>query len=266
MLERIPPPPYIRARNGLYDGIRLVTFVERPVPEPRVNLEELKRNAARSALSEVRDGMILGLGTGSTVRHLVELLAEALSEGSLTDVVGVPTSLRTERQARDLGIPLVELSNHPRLDLTIDGADEISPGLDLIKGLGGALLREKMVAQASTRLIIISDDTKLVTRLGTRSPLPVEVVEWSWEAHVEFLERLGASVALRTGLDGEPVWSDNGNLFLDCAFSGGIEDAEALERTLAARAGVVDTGLFLGMADQAVIAAADGVRLMRRDR
>jgi ribose 5-phosphate isomerase A len=209
--------------------------------------------------------MILGLGTGSTVRHLVELLAEALSAGHLTDVVGVPTSLRTERQARELGIPLVELADHPRLDLTIDGADEISPGLDLIKGLGGALLREKMVAQASERLIIISDDTKLVERLGMRAPLPVEVVEWSWEAHVGFLEGLGASVALRTGVDGEPVWSDNGNLFLDCTFSGGIDDPAALERTLAGRAGVVDTGLFLGMADEAVIASPEGSRTLRRN-
>jgi ribose 5-phosphate isomerase A len=230
-----------------------------------VNLEDLKRNAARSALTSVRDGMTLGLGTGSTVHHLVELLAEALADGTLTDVVGVPTSLRTERQARGLGIPLVELSDRPCLDLTIDGADEISPGLDLIKGLGGALLREKMVAQASTRLIIISDDTKLVQRLGTRSPLPVEVVAWAWESHVRFLEGLGASVTLRTGRDGEPVRSDNGNLFLDCAFAGGIEDPASLERALSARAGIVDTGLFLGMADQAVIAAADGIRIMRRE-
>lgn len=229
-----------------------------------MSLEDLKRDAARAALSSVRNGMVLGLGTGSTVKHLVDLLAEALSEGRLTDVVGVPTSLRTERQARELGIPLVELAEHSRLDLTIDGADEISPGLDLIKGLGGALLREKMVAQASERLIIISDDTKLVDRLGLRAPLPVEVVEWSWEAHVAYLEGLGAAVALRTGADGEPVWSDNGNLFLDCTFDGGIADPAGLERTLAARAGVVDTGLFLGMADEAVIAAADGTRIMRR--
>jgi ribose 5-phosphate isomerase A len=229
-----------------------------------VSLEDLKRDAARTALSSVRSGMILGLGTGSTVRHLVDLLAQALDEGHLEDVVGVPTSLRTERQAKELGIPLVELAEQPRLDLTIDGADEISPGLDLIKGLGGALLREKMVAQASERFVIISDDTKLVERLGTRVPLPVEVVEWSWDAHVGFLERLGAEVELRTGTDGEPVWSDNGNLFLDCSFPEGIADPSELERRLLHRAGVVDTGLFLHMADEAVIAAPDGTRIMGR--
>lgn len=222
--------------------------------------DDLKRAAAEAALERVESGMVVGLGTGTTVEHLVDLLAERLERGDLCDVVGVPTSLRTERQARDLGIPLAELAEHPRLDLTIDGADEVSPELDLIKGLGGALLREKMVAQASDRLLIIADEAKLVDRLGRTKPLPVEVVEWGWDAHLPFLRALGADVSLRTGADDEPVWSDNGTLFLDCRFADGIEEPRALERRLIDRAGVVDTGLFLGMASAALVAGADGVR------
>ena len=226
--------------------------------------DELKRAAAEEALGSVHSGMVLGLGTGSTVKHLVDLLGQRLASGELRDVVGVPTSVRTELQARGLGIPLAELSDHPRLDLTIDGADEVSPELDLIKGLGGALLREKMVAQASDALLIISDDSKLVDRLGQKAPLPVEVVEWGWDAHPRFLEGLGASVSLRTGSDGEPVWSDNGTLFLDCTFPDGIHDPSALQTALLRRAGVVDTGLFLGMATAAVIASGDGIHRMER--
>jgi ribose 5-phosphate isomerase A len=208
--------------------------------------------------------MLLGLGTGSTVRHLVDLLGQAIASGELRDVVGVPTSERTAKQARSLGIPLVGLGESGDLDLTIDGADEIDPDLDLIKGLGAALLREKMVAQASRRLIIISDDGKLVDRLGQKVPLPVEVVEWALDAQAVFLESTGAVVTLRVGQDDEPVRSDNGNVFLDCHYEGGLPDPPALERTLLYRAGVVDTGLFLGMADEAVIASADGVRTLRR--
>jgi ribose 5-phosphate isomerase A len=230
-----------------------------------VNLEELKRAAAATALESVHSGMALGLGTGSTVRHLVDLLGDALREGTLSDIVGVPTSIETERQARSLDIPLMELGDRPVIDLTIDGADEISPELDLIKGLGAALLREKMVAQASERLLIISDDSKLVERLGQKAPLPVEIVDWAVGAQARFLEATGAEVSLRTNDDGSPVRSDNGNVFLDCAYAGGIPDPASLETELAARAGIVDTGLFLGMADEAVIGSAEGVRVLRRN-
>lgn len=227
-----------------------------------MNLEELKRQAAAVALESVESGMVLGLGTGSTVRHFVELLAEALDTGRLTDIVGVPTSVQTKVQATGLGVSLVDLSDHPLLDLTVDGADEIGPGLDLIKGLGGALLREKMVAQASSRLIIISDETKRVERLGTRSPLPVEVVDWALGAQTRFLESTGARVSLRMTGD-TPVRSDNGNVFLDCRYDEGIEDPAGLEEALAFRAGIVDCGLFLGMTDAVVIAAPGGVETIR---
>lgn len=224
--------------------------------------ETLKRLAAEAALEEVESGMVLGLGTGSTVAHFLRLLGEALEAGGLERVVGVPTSVRTGREARTANIPLVSLDEQPELDLTVDGADEVSPALDLIKGMGGALLREKMVAQASRRLCIIADEGKAVRRLGTRSPMPVEVVGWGWGGHVRFLESLGAEVALRTFDDGQPFRTDNGNLVLDARFPDGIEDPAVLETRLQARAGVVETGLFLGMADRAFLAGPDGLRSM----
>jgi ribose 5-phosphate isomerase A len=225
--------------------------------------DALKRAAAESALSHVRSGMALGLGTGSTVRHLVDLLGEAVRSGALTDVVGVPSSIQTETQARSVGISLIGLADRVSLDLTIDGADEISPELHLMKGMGGALLREKMVAQASERVLIIADDSKVVDRLGTASPLPVEVVEWGVHAQVRFLERLGATVSVRTTDEGIPTRSDNGNLFLDCRFPRGLEDPHEVESRLRERAGVIETGLFLGIADEALIASGSGVRSVR---
>lgn len=230
-----------------------------------MNADALKRAAAEVALESVESGMVLGLGTGSTVWHFVDLLGSALQSGALSNVVGVPTSVRTRIQAEEMGIPLVGLSDRPALDLTVDGADEIAPDLDLIKGLGAALLREKMVAQASRRLLIISDDSKLVDRLGARGPLPVEVVDWAVGAQIRFLKATGATVALRVAADGEPIRSDNGNVFLDCRYPDGITDPQGLERTLLYRAGIVDTGLFLAMADEAIVAGSGGVRRLKRD-
>jgi ribose 5-phosphate isomerase A len=225
--------------------------------------EALKRRAAEAAFAQVESGMVLGLGTGSTVAHLLDLLGAALESGTLRDVVGVPTSVPTERHAERVGIRLVALADRARIDLTIDGADEVSPELDLIKGAGGALLREKMVAQASERLLIIADERKRVERLGTVAALPVEVVAWGWEAHVAFIREWGGEARLRV-TDGEPVLSDNGQLFLDCGFPGGIEDPEGLDRALSWRAGVVESGLFLGLADEALIASAAGIERMLR--
>lgn len=229
-------------------------------PDP----EALKRQAAAAALEEVESGMTLGLGTGSTVAHFLELLGAALVEGRLEGVVGVPTSVRTGREARMAGIPLGSLPDHPELDLTVDGADEVTPELDLVKGMGGALLREKMVAQASRRLCIIADEGKAVDRLGARSPLPVEVVDWSWQVHVAFLEDRGAEVTLRTLDGGPPYRSDNGNCILDCRFPDGIPDPEGLEEALRARAGIVESGLFLGLAHRAVLAGPQGIRSLER--
>ena len=226
--------------------------------------ETLKERAAAEALEEVRSGMRLGLGTGSTIAHFLRLLAAAQDRGDLLGVAGVPTSERTAESCRELGIPTLSLSDHPELDLAIDGADEVSPTLDLIKGLGGALLREKMVACAAGRVVIIADESKLVRRLGEKSPLPVEVVRFEWRFHLGFLTDLGARPELRRGTDGEPVITDNGNFILDCRFPDGIEDPAQVDRQLLARPGIVDHGLFLGMTDLACIATAQGVRRLER--
>jgi ribose 5-phosphate isomerase A len=221
--------------------------------------ESLKRAAASEAVALVEDGMVLGLGTGSTVAHFLDLLGRKIQAGDLRDIVGVPSSIRTGREARQAGIELTSLGERPRLDLTVDGADEVSPTLDLIKGMGGALLREKMLAQASDRFVIIADAGKWVERLGTLSPLPVEVVDWGWSGHVAFLEAWGARVSVRAFDDGPPFKSDNGNLILDCVFPQGIEDPVALNAGLKARAGVVETGLFLGLATAAILAGPEGI-------
>ena len=226
--------------------------------------DSLKKAVGIEAAELVESGMRLGLGTGSTVAHLLVALSERLTEGGLIDVVGVPTSLRTASQARELSIPLTSLTETPELDLTIDGADEVDPGLDLIKGLGGALLREKMVAQASRRLAIMVDESKIVVALGSRCPVPVEVVQFGWEGHGRFFEALGADPVLRIGPDGEPIVTDNGNYIIDCHFADGIEHAETLEGTLHSRAGVVETGLFLGMATEVLVSDSSGVRTMIR--
>lgn len=225
----------------------------------------LKRAVGVRAAELVEPGMRLGLGTGSTVAHLLVALAIRLEEGSVRDIVGVPTSLRTASEARKLGIPLTSLAETPDLDLTIDGADEVDPELNLIKGLGGALLREKMVAQASRRLAIMVDDSKVVVALGTRSPVPVEVVQFGWEIHGPFLESLGARPVLRVGPDEEPMVTDNGNFIVDCYFpDSGIEDVDSFERTVQARSGVVETGLFLGMATEVLVSGPAGISTLTR--
>ncbi len=233
-------------------------------PDSLKKAVSLKRAAGVQAAELVDSGMRLGLGTGSTVAHLLVALAERLNGGALSDVVAVPTSLRTAREARELGIPLTSLTETPFLDLTIDGADEVDPGLNLIKGLGGALVREKIVAQASRRLAIMVDDGKMVTALGTRCPVPVEVVQFGWEVHAPFVESCGADPVLRVGPDGEPMVTDNGNYIIDCHFPDGIGDAEGFERAIRARAGVVESGLFLGMATEVLVSGPAGVRTLSK--
>lgn len=230
----------------------------------RPSVEAMKRLAGREAARNVVSGMRLGLGTGSTVAHFLERLGARIAHGELSAVVGVPTSVRTEEEARRLRIPLATLEELGTLDLTVDGADEVDPGLDLVKGLGGALLREKMVAQASARMLVIVDDSKLVGRLGERAPVPVEVVPFGHASHLAWLRGLGAEPRLRAGANGAPYRTDNGNLVLDCRFDGGIANPAGLERRLARRAGVVESGLFLGVASEVVVAGARGVRRLER--
>jgi ribose 5-phosphate isomerase A len=226
--------------------------------------EELKRAAAVRAARWIADGMAVGLGTGSTVRYLLEEIAAQRSRGVWGSIVGIPTSRATESRARELGIPLATLAERPELDLTIDGADEVDPELNLVKGLGGALLREKIVASVSRRLVIVVDASKCVDRLGTRAPLPVEVDPFGAAAQERFLAGLGGEPSLRRGPDGEAFVTDGGNLILDCRFADGIPDPAGLERRLDGRPGVLENGLFLGMASAVVVAAAGGIEVRSR--
>lgn len=227
--------------------------------------DELKRQAAIRATEWIEDGMVVGLGTGSTVRYLLEEIAARRAAGSLTRLHCIPTSRHTAERATALGISLTDLAAHPSIDVTIDGADEVDPDLDLIKGMGGALLREKIVAAASRLLVIIVDASKQVQRLGMRSPLPVEVDPFGFAIQPLFLRSLGAEPTLRRTPDGEPLVTDGGNLIYDCAFVDGIGSPAALEATLNNRPGIVENGLFLNMADHVVVADADGTRTLSRD-
>jgi ribose 5-phosphate isomerase A len=217
-----------------------------------------KQQAAEYAVGFVESGMVVGLGTGSTAVFAVRRIAALLESGQLRSVVGVATSLRTEAEACRLGIPITDLEAHPTVDLTIDGADEVDPSLNVIKGAGGALLREKIVAQASRREVIVVDAGKPSPRLGTRQPLPVEVVSFGWGSQRRFLEGLGARVTVRETSPGQPFLTDQGNLILDCAF-GPIADPMALARELDARAGIVGHGLFLGLVTDLLVAGEHGV-------
>lgn len=228
-----------------------------------LNADQLKRAAAERAVELVEDGMRLGLGTGSTARHVLQVIAERRARGELKDIVGVPTSNATRDHATELGIPLAELDELKQLDLAIDGADEVDPDLNLIKGLGGALLWEKIVASAAERLVIVVDENKMVERLCDRAPVPIEVVRYAWSTHLEFLKDLGGEPARReTG--GEPFITDSGNYIIDCGFANGLADAWLLEMELQQRPGVVESGLFLDMAESVVVAAAGGINVLTR--
>jgi len=198
------------------------------------------------------------------VRPLLELLAERLSSGALRDVLGVPTSDDTAARCRALGIPLTTLDEQPALALAIDGADEVGPGLALIKGLGGALLREKLVALAAREFVVIADASKRVRRLGTRAPLPVEVIPFGWTTHLEFFRKLGAEPVRRSTAAGQPYLTDGGHFIVDCRFPRGMADPARIARALDRRPGIVDHGLFIGMADMAFIAGETGVKVIRR--
>ena len=224
----------------------------------------LKHLAAAKAMEFIESGMVLGLGEGSTTLLAVRRLGALVAAGELRDVVGVPASPRMAREARALGIPLTSLEEQPCIDLTIDGADEVDPQLDLIKGGGGALLREKIIARATRRELIIVDDSKLVDRLGSRWAIPVEVVPFGYTTRLAWLGSLGSRPALRMQ-DGQPYRSDNGNFIIDCDF-GPLEDAGALSRQIKAETGIVEHGLFLGLATDVIVAGGDGIRHLQARR
>jgi ribose 5-phosphate isomerase A len=228
--------------------------------------DELKEAAARAALDLVTEGMRLGLGTGSTAARFVAALGERVAGG--LNVLCVPTSEATREQAAELGIPITTLDETPRLDLTIDGADEIDSELRLIKGGGGALLREKIVATASDRMVVVADESKLVSVLGA-FPLPIEVVRFGLMATIGLIEAIAAeagchgAITLRPGQGEAPFVTDQGNLILDCAF-GSIPEPEVLAFSLKRVPGVIEHGLFLGLADLAIVAGRGGIKALRR--
>ena len=222
--------------------------------------DRLKKEAAESAAAQVQDGMVVGLGTGSTAWFAVEALGRRVAKG--LRIAGIPTSEHTREQAQSLGIPLSTLAQNPRIDLTIDGADEVELGsLDLIKGGGGALLREKIVASSTTRLLIVVDEGKLVDHLGAGFPVPVEVVPFGWQVTAGRVADLGGNPTLRSGSDGQPYVTDGGHYILDCRF-GPIESPARLDSALNGVVGIVEHGLFIRMASQVTVAGTCGVRVL----
>lgn len=237
---------------------------------------ELKKLAAQKAFEEIKSGMIIGLGSGSTFSFALEMIAEKIKSGELTNVKGVPSSVSTERKAKELGIPVITLNQiysiqHPTsgiIDVTIDGADEVCPEqsggtklFNLIKGGGGALLREKVLFQNSKKNVVIIDESKLSDALGSKYFLPVEVIPFAVEAEKRFLESLGAKVSLRLNDDGSEYITDEGNLILDADF-GAIKNPYDLNNLLSNRAGIVEHGLFLSLASVVYCATNDGVKIL----
>ncbi|HLN08265.1 MAG TPA: ribose-5-phosphate isomerase RpiA [Xanthobacteraceae bacterium] len=225
----------------------------------------LKQQAGERAAALVTSGMVVGLGSGSTAIFATRRIAERLRAGDLKNIIAIATSRATDAAAHQLGIPMLTNDIPRNIDVTIDGADEVDPTLTLIKGGGGALLREKIVAQATRREVIVVDESKLSPRVGTHWALPVEVLEFGWRAQARFLEGIGAAVTPRTG-DGEDglYRTDQGNIILDCRF-GPIADPPGLAVLLGARAGILEHGLFIGIAQDVIVAGASGVRHIQRD-
>jgi ribose 5-phosphate isomerase A len=226
-------------------------------------ITQYKQQAAEKAVEFVQSGMVVGLGTGSTAIFATRRIARLLKEGQLKNVSGFATSKGVWKEAQRLGIPMMSEEMPKSIDLTIDGADEVDPDLDLIKGRGGALLREKIAAQASRRVIIVADDSKLSARLGTLHAVPVEVISFGWRSQLGYLESLGAKVEGRHNADGSLFATDSGNMILDCNF-GPIANAAELAAKLSTRAGIAEHGLFLGLATDLIVAGEDGIRHLER--
>lgn len=226
---------------------------------------KLKQKAAYRAVEFVKSDMVVGLGTGSTHKFALQRMADLLRKKQLEHIWGIASSFETEKMAKALGIPLTTFEYHPSIELTIDGADEIDPDLNMIKGAGGALLKEKILHQASRRVVIIADESKLSPQLGTHSPLPVEVIPFAVKTEENFLKSLGASVSLRVNKDESPYRTDQDNLILDAHF-GPIPDLKKLAALLSQRAGIVEHGLFLEMASDVIIAGTKKTNHLKSDR
>ena len=225
--------------------------------------ELLKRKAAEKAFEFIESGMVLGFGTGSTFKHVLDILAEKLNSIEIENIIGIPTSEKTLALAEKLNIPCGKLFDYPILDLTIDGADEVDRKLNLIKGGGGALLHEKIIAQSSKKYIIIVDESKISNALGEKWHVPIEVVKMAMEVETNYLQSLGAKVILRKTDDGQPFITDEGNYILDANF-GVIRKPKKLARKLEKRAGIVEHGLFIGMVDQVIMASDKSVRSLTK--
>ncbi|NIP39488.1 MAG: ribose 5-phosphate isomerase A [Candidatus Dadabacteria bacterium] len=223
-----------------------------------MDINKLKEKAAAEAVKKIESGMVLGLGTGSTANFAIRQISRLLKEGSLRDVVGIPSSNQTQELARELGIPLMTFEQKSEIDLNIDGADEVDPDLNLIKGGGGALLREKIIAQASKRNIIVVDEQKLSDKLGTKWAVPVQIMEFAYSPIAKYIEGLGAKVNLRKNQDRKIFKTDQGNIIIDCNF-GQIENVAELDQALNIKAGIVEHGLFIGIADEVIVGRADTV-------
>jgi ribose 5-phosphate isomerase A len=224
--------------------------------------EELKKLAGEKAVEHIEDGMIVGLGTGSTVEYTLRKLGTLVRDG--LKIKGIPTSIHTQRIAKGEQIPLITLEENPVIDVTIDGADEVDSNMNLIKGGGGALLREKVIAFNSKKVIIVIDDSKVVKALGIDIPLPVEVVKFGWTSTKKTLENFGCNVVLRKIMGEEPFITDNSNYILDCEFER-IAEPEQFEVDLNNIPGVVENGLFIGLVDEVIVGGKQGILTLDKE-
>lgn len=271
MKMAIPYPHFIASeKSAVETGILVPSPLSSSAPPVILTQDELKKIAAYKAVEYVESGMVLGLGTGSTAKHAVDRIGELLSQGKLKNIIGIPTSKKTHEQAVSLGIPLSDLDSHPVVDLAIDGADEVDPHMNLVKGRGGSLLREKMVEGACKKFVVIVDETKLVKYVGASGlAMPVEIIPFCWKFTATRLQNLfeyaGCSAKLRTsGENGDPFVTDNGNYIVDLYFKQDMGDLRAASDAILQLAGVVEHGMFLDMATTVIVAGELGVRVTNK--
>jgi ribose 5-phosphate isomerase A len=226
-------------------------------------IQEFKMQAAKEAATYLKSEMIIGLGSGTTATYAIRVIAKLIQSGVLENIFGIPSSVKAARLAQELGIPLTNLEEHPEIDITIDGADEVDPDLNLIKGGGGALLREKILAQASKELIIVVDESKLTPRLGSKWPVPLEVLPFAWKTEAIFMESLGAEIVLRKMPDETLFKTDQGNLIIDAKF-GEIQNPRDLAQKLQQRAGIIEHGIFIDLASLVISAGESGIKKLKK--